>query len=135
MKIFLASHGKFASGILSSINILFGNTDKLTVYDAYLDASSIYDVLDNYFESTTESDLVVLLSDLFGGSVNQSMVQYLGRPNTFLIAGVNLALVLELMVMTDINRESLTELVQNSREMLRLVELENLEPLNEEDFF
>lgn len=134
MKIFFASHGKMASGILSSIEILFGNTsDKLFVYDAYIDETSIYDVLDNYFESIEKNETVVLLSDLLGGSVNQAMIKYLERSNTYLIAGVNLTLVLELMATQEVDHLSLLELVNQSREMLMLVELEKMDLTIEED--
>ena len=41
VKFFLSSHGHLASGIKSSINILLGNSDRLTVFDAYVDEKSL----------------------------------------------------------------------------------------------
>ena len=41
LKIFLSSHGSMASGMQSSLKILMGECENLTVFDAYLDASII----------------------------------------------------------------------------------------------
>ena len=41
---------------------------------------------------------MILLSDMYGGSVNSIMYTFLNRPNTTLIAGVNLALVIGLVI-------------------------------------
>ena len=35
-KIFLATHGRMASGMKSSIDLLMGSSEALTVFDAYL---------------------------------------------------------------------------------------------------
>ena len=94
---FLSSHGSLASGMKSSVDILCGSSENLTVFDAYLDERSVYSVLDKYFNQIPENASVYLLSDLYGGSVNQAMATFLERPNTHLISGVNLALVLELV--------------------------------------
>ena len=85
-------------------------------------------------ESSLE-DQVLLLSDLYGGSVNQQMYLYLERPNTMLVAGINLALVLELTTRQSITEDELKELVEQSRQMLRVVELEKKEETEEQDDF
>lgn len=74
-----------------------------------------------------------MLSDLYGGSVNQKMYMYLQRPNTYLIAGVNLALLLEVCLRDSISKPYLDRLVRESRNMLRVVELDN-EEIREDDF-
>lgn len=135
MKIFLASHGQLASGIQSSINVLLGASDKLTVFDAYVDEQSIDEVLQNYLANTTADEQIILLSDLYGGSVNQKMYQYLNRKNTYLIAGVNLGLVLELVVKEDdLSSQEIMQIVEASRSMMRMVELDTND-IEEEAFF
>ena len=62
-----------------------------------------------------------MLSDLYGGSVNQKMYMYLERENTYLISGVNLALVLELCMVEEVSKECLEQLVEQSRTMQRVV--------------
>lgn len=77
LRLFLSSHGHLASGMKSSVEILSGANDRLTVFDAYVNEENVKDVLDNYFASVVKpEDQVILLSDLYGGSVNQVMYLY-----------------------------------------------------------
>lgn len=137
LRLFLSSHGHLASGMKSSVEILSGANDRLTVFDAYVNEENVKDVLDRYFETVVKpEDEVILLSDLYGGSVNQVMYLYLDRPNVSLVAGVNLALVLELAVRESVTKEELQKLVEQSRTMLRIVEPEaDTASDQQEDFF
>ncbi len=114
LKIFISSHGKFAEGIKSSLQILLGGCENITVFSAYIDESSVQEKLDEFYADVHEGDQVVLLSDLYGGSVNSVMYTYLNRENTYLIAGINLALVLELATREAVTKEELEELVISS---------------------
>ena len=91
-KFFLSSHGRLASGIGSSLDILLGGHDRLTCFDSYIDEHSLNDALDQFFQSVEPEEQVILLSDMYGGSVNSTMYTYLNHPNTTLVTGVNLAL-------------------------------------------
>ncbi|MBQ1522547.1 MAG: PTS sugar transporter subunit IIA [Erysipelotrichaceae bacterium] len=137
LKLFISSHGHFASGIKSSVEILMGPNDRITVFDAYINQDSVNEHLDAFYKTVGPQDQVIMLSDLYGGSVNSVMYTYLTRPNTRLVAGVNLALVLELAVKEEISDEDLAALVEQSRTMLRVVELEKVqeEESGDEDFF
>lgn len=136
LKIFLSSHGHLASGMKSSVQILTGAADKITVFDAYVDQDTVQEHLDKFYQTVGPDDQVILLSDLYGGSVNQQMYLYLNKPNTMLVAGVNLALVLELAVKESVTKEELKELVEQSRTMLRVVEPEtDTEEEAQDDFF
>ena len=137
LKIFISSHGHFASGIKSSVEILMGPNPRITVFDAYIDQDSVQEHLDRFYGGVGEDDKVILLSDLYGGSVNQVMYTYLERPNTTLVAGVNLALVLELAVREEISDGEIRELVEQSRSMLRVVELDEGDSpqVEDSDFF
>ncbi len=134
LKVFLSSHGSLASGIKKSVEILVGSSNKLVVFDAYVNNERLTDALDSFFKDASDHDDKVLLSDLYGGSVNQQMYLYLDKPNTYLIAGVNLALVLELVMQESVNEEYLNKLVENSREMLRIVRYDDEAEDNEDDF-
>lgn len=103
--------------------------------DAYLDQGSIEEKLDRYFQSVSDSEQVVMLSDIFGGSVNQKMYLHLSRPNTFLITGINLALVLQLAMETKPpTLERLKVIVEESRNAMKLVEFESI-GVEDKDFF
>ena len=137
LKLFISSHGHFASGIKSSVEILMGPNPRITVFDAYINQDSVQEHLDAFYENVDPDDQVLLLSDLYGGSVNQVMYTYLTKPNTRLVAGVNLALVLELAVKEEISDDELNELVEQSRTMLRVVQLDQstTDQTEQDDFF
>lgn len=135
LRIFISSHGHFASGMKSSVEILMGPNPRITVFDAYVDQDSVQEHLDEFYSTVEPDDQVLLLSDLYGGSVNQVMYTYLTKPNTTLIAGVNLALVLELAVKEEIDPEDLEALVEQSRSMLRIVPLDTSDQEEEHDDF
>lgn len=125
LKIFLSSHGKLASGMKSSCSILLGDSENLTVFDAYVDQSSVQEHLDEFFAGVEAGDEVILCSDLYGGSVNQVMYTYLDRPNTRLVAGVNMSFMMNLLGEEDhVSDERLDEIIEESREYLRRVEFE-----------
>ena len=134
LRLFLSSHGHLASGMKTSLDILLGRSDSIEVFDAYIDECSVQEKLDAFYETVGEEDEVLLLSDLYGGSVNQVMATYLDRPHTRLVAGVNLACVLELSIQESVSDEMLASIVENSRQMMQIVSLdEDVE--TEEDFF
>ena len=136
LKIFLSSHGHLASGMKSSLDILLGSSDRVTVFDAYIDQTSVNEKLDEFYKGVKAEDQVLLLSDLYGGSVNQVMYTYLTKPNTRLVAGVNLALVLEVAIHDSLSDEELSTIVQNASEALKIVTLEKpKEEKNSDEFF
>lgn len=136
MKLFISSHGRLASGFKSSLQILFGPCDYITVFDAYLDDRSVQEELERFYETVREGEQVILLSDLYGSSVNQAMCMYAGRPDTTLIASANLALVMGLAGRESITREELEELVEQSRQLLQIVDMEPEETdRQDEEFF
>ena len=79
---------------------------------------------------------MILLSDMYGGSVNSTMYTYLDRPNTILVAGVNLALVIGLTILEgDITCETLESVIEQSREAIRIVDLEKSDEKEEDELF
>ena len=135
LKVFLASHGRMASGMLESLKILIGNFGNVTGFDAFVDERSLPEVLAEYFTEVSPTDTVVMCSDLYGGSVNQMMFRFLTRENTFLVAGINLPLLLELAIKESLTKEELLFLVGESRAALRFVEFEEVISAPAEDFF
>jgi Phosphotransferase system, mannose/fructose-specific component IIA len=96
-RIILASHGKFASGILSSLKLLYGNTDSVTAMDCYINPK--YDLQKNVKKVIDENsnNRLLVITDIFGGSVNNEFLKYIKEPNFYLVSGLNLPFLLELM--------------------------------------
>ena len=135
MRLLLGSHGHLASGMATAVEILAGPQPHLTILDAYVDQRNIDEELKAYFASVPSEETVVMLSDLYGGSVNQKMYLYLERPHTYLIAGVNLALVLELCMQSEVSLTTLHQLTEQSRQLQRVVFYDEAPELEDGEFF
>lgn len=136
LKLLLASHGKMAEGMKSAVELLIGKQENLTVISAYVEGRNIDKELAAYFASLDKEDQLVMLSDLYGGSVNQKMYLYLDRPNTFLVSGINLALLLELCMAEEVTLQKLQTLVEQSRKLQKVIVFDEEEKQQEDaDFF
>lgn len=135
-KFFISTHGSMASGIKSSLEILMGPQNNVVVFDAYLNDKKIEDAVENFLEDFSEDNQYILLSDLYGGSVNQVLYQYLGKENIFLITGINLALVIELVSQSEmpINSIEIDNIIDEAKNTIKQCKLDN-EKVVDEDFF
>ncbi len=139
MKVFLATHGRMASGMKSSLDILLGNTDAMTVYDAYVpDAKgTLEENLTEFYNSLPEDEVKLLFCDVYGGSVCQQMTIFAGgKKNTYVIAGVTLGLLMEVMAGVDdaFDLAKLDATIEASREMTMRVIIDS-EEKDQGDFF
>ncbi|WP_040215052.1 PTS sugar transporter subunit IIA [Clostridium polynesiense] len=121
IKILIASHGYYAKGAESALEIIIGNRSNVTYLSAYVEDKSLKEDVEEYFKGVSEEDSVIILTDLFGGSVNQTLTSYVKRENTYIISGFNLALLLEILLLdsdssVDVNR--LREIVEGSRQQI-----------------
>ena len=66
--------------------------------NAFAGSENPSDLIQAYFQKLNKQDEVIILTDLPCGSVNQMLMSYLKRPQTHLVSGVNLCLVLALML-------------------------------------
>lgn len=104
-QIVIAAHGCFASGIKSTIELILGPQDHLTAIDCYLDEVDPAQKIADCIASFDEEDGIILCTDLAGGSVNQLALPYAARPNTRLVTGSNVPLLLELALLEDMPTE------------------------------
>ena len=134
-KFIMASHGSLSSGFKSSVEVLLGSSDDLIVFDAYTDERDPKTEIEKMVASTSNDEVIVLLSDILGGSVNQIMMNHLERPNTYLLTGINLACLVELIVNKEkINKGFLNDILQQSRAAMTVIELDVLDDEKEEFF-
>ena len=117
-KIILASHGNLAQGMLDSISMLVGDPkDKIEVLTL-----KIGDSTECLFQETVKKiennpqDEFILITDVFGGSINNAALQYLIYPNLIVISGMNLGLVLEIFTSIDtMNQENLKACAERAK--------------------
>ena len=101
-KIILASHGRFASGMLSAAKMIIGELKGVDSFDLE-DYESPYEIYKNIEHAMKqEKDTVYLiLTDLLGGSVNNQLLELCTNKNVYVIAGANLGMLLELYLADD----------------------------------
>jgi fructoselysine/glucoselysine PTS system EIIA component len=98
-KFLLASHGSFASGALSSCEMILGKQENVFCLDAYAgENTSIQDQLQQIVDQLPPNDELVIFTDLIGGSVTNQVLQIARRENVFVIAGFNLPLLLDILL-------------------------------------
>ncbi len=126
-KFLLASHGNLAAGMKNTIEMIAGARDDIQAIEAY--TKEIPDVkayMDAYMKNRNKDD------ELVGGSVNNEMSQYRTFPNVYVIAGMNAALVLNLVLGEGSIETLIAESIQAAKEQISYMEKE--EASDEEDF-
>ena len=96
MKVLLATHGTLAQGMYSAAGIILGDLQGVDMINAYVDDHSLKEQLDAYFQTPADAPVLVL-TDMFGGSVNQALMPYMQSHSITLVTGVNLPCMLELL--------------------------------------
>jgi fructoselysine/glucoselysine PTS system EIIA component len=98
-KFLLATHGTFAAGIRSSLEMITGANDNLFTIQAYTDGNKSFDSeLTRILEQTSDDDELVVFTDIAGGSITSQILQAARRDNVFVISGMNLPLLLDIIL-------------------------------------
>lgn len=123
-KILIATHGKMASGVKYTAELLLGQMADITTIDAYVNPEDNPEAEMEAFFQKTAGEQVVVLTDLQGGSVNQKLLKYSEDPNVILITGFNLAILIQVMMASEpITAEDVGRFIEDSRQELKLVSL------------
>jgi len=133
MKILLVSHGDFAQGMCSAMRTFFGGEN---VYSACVTQENGVEDLKKSVEaylSQWGDEQVVICSDLKSGSANQTVFPLISRPNTFLISGMNLSLVMQLSMEETVDAELIHEFIDQAREDICLMNEVALEGDDEDE--
>ena len=95
--IVLVGHARFAEGMASAAWLITGK--KVPFFNAYLEGKEDFKPeLSEYLAKLPKEDEVVLLTDLFGGSVNNDILAaYRSKDRIHIVTGTNLALILGLL--------------------------------------
>lgn len=128
MQILLATHGKMASGMKYTAELIVGQVAEITTIDAYVNPDDdIEAAFDKYFKQH-EQDRIVIFTDLMGGSVNQKLMKYRVPDKITLITGSNLPVLINTMLAPDtVTDQELLEYIEESRGELKLVQPEGVE--------
>lgn len=115
LSILVASHGKFASGLKSSVEILTGMGSRLTTIDAYLDDCDYTQDIKRFIETAERP--AIIFTDLLGGSVNQKVVLAAAKQkNIYIVTQMNLAIILAVLLDSEpFSVQHLDELITESQ--------------------
>lgn len=121
-KVLIATHGKMASGMSRTIQLLVGNMAEITTIDAYVEPDDdIETQMSQFFEQAGEEKIFVF-TDIQGGSVNQKLLKYSERKNVVLITGVNIPILIQIMFADDdVTVDELQKMIEEARQELKLV--------------
>lgn len=123
--VLIATHGKMASGIRYTAELVVGQAASVTTIDAYVNSEDdIEGQMREYFESR-KGERIFVFTDIQGGSVNQKLIPYAKDPNVILITGVNLPVLIQVMLSgDDVTREEIRSYIEAARQELKMIELE-----------
>ncbi len=94
----IATHGSFAEGIKSSIELIIGKQENLSTICGYLtDDFDLDAAVRPHLKAMKEGDELVVMTDVSGGSINNLFMGYINHPGVHVITGLNFPLALGLL--------------------------------------
>lgn len=124
-QILIATHGKMASGIRYTAELIVGQSTEITTIDAYVNQEEDIEVQFKDYFKEHENDRIFVFTDLMGGSVNQKLMGYAKAENVTLITGTNLAVLIQIMMADEsITDQEIEEYVEAAREELQMLGVE-----------
>lgn len=92
------SHGELAQGMVNSAEMIVGDVPYLDAITAYVDGNNDISRIITTYLKKHNAETVFVLTDIFGGSVNNQWMRYVNQiPKLYLITGVNLPMIIQLI--------------------------------------
>jgi len=123
-KFLIATHGTFAAGVKSSLDIIIGAMEHIFLIEAYVDETvSVETQINEVMTQVSDADELIVFTDILGGSITNQILQHALRPNVFVVSGFNLPLLIEVL-MADAEtpaEEVITVALENAKEQMTYV--------------
>jgi len=120
-KFLIATHGRLASGIKTSLEIIIGQTENVFLIEAYVEENKgIETDLEKILKDMTAHDELIVFTDLLGGSITNQVLRYTQGYAVHVVSGFNLALLIEVL-MADVQTpagEVIESAIVNAREQI-----------------
>src|ERR1700760_4464915 len=98
-KYLIATHGTFSAGVKSSLDMIMGAMDNVFIIQAYVNGNdAIAEEINQVLAQVTDEDELIIFSDIMGGSVTNQLLQNALGPNTHIVSGFNLPLLIEVIL-------------------------------------
>jgi len=130
----IATHGRLASGIKSSLEIIIGKTENLFLIEAYTEENKgIEEELEYILKSSNAQTELIVFTDLLGGSITNQVLRFTQGRNIHIVSGFNLALLIETILSdpAEPTGETIESAITAARE--QMVYVNKLMNTNEED--
>ncbi len=134
-KIVVATHASFAKGIKESVEFIIGKQEMLQDMCAYVTQDfDIEKEISSMLDELDDDDTLVVLVDLFGGSVSNAFAARIQDERVHVVTGVNFPLLLDLLLNQDDDVESVIQrAVQSGKDGILYVNQVLNEQMEEED--
>jgi fructoselysine and glucoselysine-specific PTS system IIA component len=123
-KFLIATHGTFAAGVKSSLDIIIGAMEHIFLIEAYVDETvSVETQINHVMTQVSDTDELIVFTDILGGSITNQILQHALRPNVYVVSGFNLPLLIEVL-MADAEtpaEEVITAALENAKEQMTYV--------------
>lgn len=121
-KLLIATHSVFADGIKNAMELVTGEQNSISTLCAYTnDMTEVETPIKEIIDALCDDEELIVTTDIFGGSVNNEFMKYLSKSNIYLIAGVNLPLLFELIM--NLESENTVQMIEtavkNARKQLQ----------------
>ncbi|OFK24151.1 PTS sugar transporter subunit IIA [Olsenella sp. HMSC062G07] len=117
----LASHGRLAEGMKDTLQIILGQLDNVETLCAYIDPNvSAQDQVEDLLATFVPGETVVVVTDIFGGSVNNEFMAALAHHEFFLVCGMNMPLLIQLLSSDELDVQDIEEAIGECREVILL---------------
>jgi len=123
-KFLIATHGTFATGVKSSLDIIIGAVEHVFLIEAYVNETiSVEAQLNGVMAQLGDNDELIVFTDILGGSITNQVLQHALKPNVYVVSGFNLPLLIEvLMADTETTaEEAITAAIENAKEQMTYV--------------
>ena len=133
-KMILASHGRMASGLKDSMEMVVGNVNDLLCFGLMPgeDPGELTEKVEKLVKEEPGTQFLILV-DIRGGSVSNSLSRLSAYGNVRIINGMNMALAIG-MYLTDgiLNDQEIGDLIEEARDGLAMVDFQKNQ-VDEED--
>ena len=138
-KLLVATHGRFASGIMETFKLIMGESDEISEISAYVEPGfDMQKEAEKKIHELNEEDELIIVADIMGGSIANTFSSYIQSEKIHIITGLNLPLLIGLA--QDLDSDiSTDELIENAIQMGKegIIDLNKMMEENsyiEEDF-
>ncbi|GEN48874.1 PTS mannose transporter subunit IIA [Ligilactobacillus pobuzihii] len=107
-----------AEGVVQSAKMIVGDVDYLDYVNAYVDEDIDVDRQIKRYLAENAGQTIIVCTDIFGGSVNNNWLRYMQQEkNIYLIAGLSLPLLIELVLGLDKqSNENINTIIERATE-------------------